>query len=142
MTTIITAALVLLPWNEPTGSVYLVGQATYYSDGVMETVAVNRGHIASPDLYGAWLQVNGLTGAIAGNRAGDLGRRVWIHGPDGLEGPFLVIDCAQRGPHYEAREAAGRVIEVDYPTAVAWDMAGPIPVVVLFSEPERMETIR
>jgi len=133
MTTTLTAAIVMAAaaWATPTRDATVAGLATFYAQGVMESVAVNRGLIAETDDYGDWLRRKGLTGSVALNRAGDLGRTVWLRGPDGLEGPFMVIDCARRD-HYQDRIAQGRVVEVDWDTARRWGMRGPVPVQVVF----------
>lgn len=116
-------------WGQPTPDPILAGQATFMAPGRMAEVAVTRGYIAHPDDYPAWLDAQGLVGAVALNRAGDLGRTVWVTGPAGLEGPFLVLDCAQLA-HYPAREARGLVLEVDHPTAARWGMRTFVNVVV------------
>jgi hypothetical protein len=127
-------AAVLVSWQEPTVVGVLEGVATYYAEGVMAHVAVHRGEIPDPALYPAFLADRGLVGAVALNRAGDLGRAVWLDGPQGIEGPFLVLDCAQRD-HYEDREARGHIVEVDWATAQRWGMAGPVAVDVYFRDP-------
>jgi hypothetical protein len=60
---------------------------------------------------------------------------VWIEHGGTVYGPYLVIDAAQRGAHYEAREAEGKVIEVSYEQAQAWGMKGPMKVRVHFQYP-------
>jgi hypothetical protein len=106
MKAVVAMVLVAGGWaaSSPQG---LAGQATYMRPGLMADVVAYRG-----------LDLGGYTGAVALNRRGDLGRSVWVRWPDGsLEGPLLVVDCAQRGEHYRAREWQGRVIEVDAETA-------------------------
>jgi hypothetical protein len=100
----------------------LHGQATYYSPGVMAQVAKNRGMDLTPYL-----------GGVALNRKGDLGRIVWIEFDTAIEGPFLVVDCAQEG-HFPDRENQNRVIEVDAATAIRHGFygVGPVPVKVFF----------
>ncbi len=134
MTLALLAAILTSEWSRPSEVSILTGQATYYSPGVMETVAVNRRLIRSREGYQAWLRAEGVAGAVALNRAGDLGRRVWIFGPDEQWAEYLVIDCAGR-KDYLARITAGQVVEVDWPTARRWGMAGPVPVVVSFEKP-------
>lgn len=114
-------------WSDPTPADEIQGQATYYAPGLMQRVAINR-------------QMD-LTGHIAGvalNRSGDLGRTVWIEWDDGsIDGPFMVVDCAQRGDHFERRERQGYVVEV--PAWVArlrgFYGVGPVPATVLFDPP-------
>ena len=137
MTTIITAALVLLPWNESTPDVALTGKATFYSEGKMAEVAEYREFITDTVAYQSWLQSSGYVGAVALNRARDRFREVWLQRPDGtIEGPFLSIDCAQRGQHYEDREVDNRIVEVDHATAERWGMDAPLDgVTVWFEDP-------
>jgi len=123
------------PWQVPTQVDFQQGTATFYALGVMEKVARYRGFIDREYQYPVWLKAKGYEGAVAGNSAGDLGRKVWILGPKGLEGPFLVIDCAQQG-HYGERVRLGHIVEVDYQTALRWDMlGGPMPVRVYWVDP-------
>lgn len=126
----------LMAWMEPTpaGVVSMTGEATYYDSGVMARVMTNRLLIDDPGEYPEWLADQDLVGAVALNRAGDLGRLVWLDGPAGIEGPFLVADCAQRA-HYEDRERRGRIVEVDWATAERWRLRAPAEVVVWFVDP-------
>jgi len=96
----------------------LEGRATYYAPGLMETVAANRGY-----------DLDGYLGGVALNRKGDLGRAVWLEWDNAVEGPFLVVDCAQER-HYHLREEQNRVVEVDAATARRhWGYGvGPAPV--------------
>lgn len=122
-------------WETSTPISSLDGEATYYASGVMATVAANRGLVAEPGEFPAWLETQGYVGAVALNRAGDLGRQVWLQGPAGLvEGPFLVIDCAHPDLWLD-REQRGRVVEVDWETARRWQMRGPVVVQVFFLPP-------
>jgi len=110
-------------WTTPTPG-DLAGKATYYAPGLMRKVTENRD-----------LNVEGF-GAVALNRAGDLGRVMWLDWGEGLEGPYLSVDCAQ-GAHYRDRIAAGRVIEVSAQEAKQKGCygVGPVPVKVLFRLP-------
>ena len=125
--TVLTAALTLAAalWLTPTGEPAINGRATYYSPGLMEQVASNRG-----------MNLADYAGGVALNRRADLGRTVWIiH--DGKEyGPFKVIDCARQGADFEERERRGLVVEVSWQQGVEWHMLGPVPVRVLFAAPE------
>ena len=114
-------------WGAPTPADEVQGYATYYRPGLMEEVAVNR-----------QLDLTDYLAGVALNRAGDLGRTVWIQFDDGgVYGPFLVVDCAQRGAHFELRERQGYVVEV--PAWVArlqgFYGVGPASVRVLFRSP-------
>ncbi len=122
-------------WPIPTSYTVIDGWATRYGLEVMEQVAVNRLLISDIADYDIFLEAQGLAGMVALNRAGDLWRRVWLEGPKGIEGPFLVVDCA-RALDYPQRLADSRVVEVDWPTSRRWGMAGPIPVRVFFQDPE------
>jgi hypothetical protein len=126
------AALAVL-WHTPTDDAMVTGIATY--NNRMATVAVNRGHIEDPLFYQDWLDAEGLAGAVALNRQADIGRKVWIDGPAGREGPFLVIDCAQLR-HLRRRLELGRLVDVDHITGERWGMFQPIPVDVYFQLPE------
>jgi len=105
----------------------LAGQATYYSDGLMEQVAANRG-----------MDLTGYVGGVALNHPDNLGDQVWLLWPlEGqLTGPHLVVDCAA-AQHIAEREARGYVVEVDARTArrIGFYGVGPHPVVVLFERP-------
>ncbi len=119
-------------WMAPTAESVLDGWATFYGPGVMEEVAINRLLISRVDDYPAFLEAQGLAGLVALNRAGDLGRRVWLQQAfHAVEGPFLVVDCA-RALDYPQRIDDSRIVEIDWPTARRWAMDSPIPVRVFF----------
>lgn len=134
MMTALPVVLVLLDWWQPSPEPVQSGWATYYNPGVMAQVVANRGYIDRPGEYQGLLASRGVVGAVALNRAGDLGRRVWLDGPGGREGPFLVLDCAQF-VHYGQRLRGGRIVEVDWATAQRWGMTGPVRVMVWFVDP-------
>ena len=116
-----TAAILL--WTSMTTAPTLEGKATYYDEGIMQRVIANRG----------WDYADG----VALNRAGDLGRTVWLLWEDGtIDGPLPVVDCAQRD-HYRTREDQSRVVEVSAELAQKRGFygVGPVPVTVLFHEP-------
>ncbi len=125
------AAAILQPWHAPTAVDVLDGMATYYTKGLMEQVAQYRGE-----------DLSHYAGGVALNPAGDLGRVVWLEPldtaqgrhNDQIEGPFLVVDCAQAA-HYAQRLQQNRVVEVDWETAQRWGMQGPAPVRVWFHKP-------
>lgn len=127
---LLSASLPGSAWAEPTQETRLAGRATYYRPGLMDEVAINRG-----------LDLDGYLSGVALNRAGDLGRVVWLQWEDGwIAGPFLVVDCAQRGPHFERRLEQGYVVEV--PAWVArlqgFYGVGPVAVTVRFDAPYRV----
>jgi len=120
----VAIALLLTGWSQPTEVESLEGYATYMNPGMMNTVIDNRGL--------SWAD------GVALNRAGDLGRTVWIVWDDGsVTGPLPVVDCAQEN-HYLERERQGRVVEVSARLAKEKNFyrVGPVPVTVLFEAPE------
>ena len=125
----VMAVLAAALWSVPTADDWIDGKATYYAPGIMERVAENRGR-----------SLAGYVGGVALNRAGDLGRRVWLEWGEGeIDGPYLVVDCA-RELHFAEREDARLVVEVDAQTAWrhGFFRVGPVPVRVLFVEPEQV----
>ena len=114
-------------WGVPTGEVMVRGKATHYAAGRMQEVVENRGVVLA-----------GYAGGVALNRAGDVGRSVWLEWEDGdVSGPFLVVDCARRGADYVERVRRGYVVEVDAGVARARGFAGwgPVGVKVWFVDP-------
>ena len=134
MTLLATLLLTASPWRAPTPADHLDGLATYMNPGVMARTAANRGLIPHPGAYASWLAVHGYAGGVALNPAGDLGRVIWLEHAGRIEGPFVVLDCAQR-VHYAQRIDQRRVVEVDWATAQRWRMRGPVPVVVHLAPP-------
>ena len=124
MAAVLLASL-LLPWDQPTPDRFLDGYCTYYSAGTMERVAQYR-----------HMPLDGAIGYVALNRAGDLGRLVWLEYNGAMHGPYRVVDMARRGSHYEERERRGYVAEVSWKQATAWNMQGPVAVRVHFEPPE------
>jgi hypothetical protein len=121
---ILAHLLTLIAWLLPTSQSTIAGQATYYDPGLMEQVAANR-----------HMDLTGYLGGVALNRAGDLGRDVWLEWEDGtIQGPFLAVDCANRR-HFEEREAQGYIVEVDAQTAQERGFygVGPVDVRVHFA---------
>lgn len=124
MRTAIILLLALIPWEEKTPTDILMGEATYYNDGVMRQTILNKGL--------------SLSDGVALNRKGDIGRTVWLQWGDGsVTGPLQVVDCAQRIGHYEKRERQGRVVDVSAALAKAQGFYkwGPILVMVWFKQP-------
>jgi len=136
MTAILLAATL---WATPTDAQAIDGLATYYAPRLMQTVAANRG-----------MDLTHYAGGVALNRAGDLGRTVWLEHKGVITGPYLVVDCARRGEHFESRERKDHgdnkdqalVVEVRYRLAREWRMAGPVPVKVWFELPEMANTLQ
>lgn len=68
-------------------------------------------------------------------------RRVWLQRPGrDVEGPFLVVDCAQRN-HRAALIERGWVVDVDWETAQRWGMRGPQRGVKIMFEPDDPQTV-
>src|SRR5512139_3157200 len=127
MNTLTTLAILTLStWSSPTSDPEISGLATYYRPDLMQQVAANRHMVAYEPPY---------LGGVALNRAGDLGRTVWLRWEDGTtDGPYRVVDCAKRSDYLLRR---GRIVEVDAETAQRRGFygIGPVPVTVLFCEP-------
>lgn len=128
MTALLLAATL---WATPTDAQAIDGLATYYAPRLMERVAANRG-----------MDLTHYAGGVALNRAGDLGRTVWLEHKGAITGPYLVVDCARRGEHFESRERKDHdgqalIVEVRYRLAREWRMVGPVPVRVWFELPEQ-----
>lgn len=68
--------------------------------------------------------MKGYAGGVALMSPADIGKEVWINGPQGWEGPFIVCDCGVRGQVWEMVMIRGELIEVDWKTARRWGM-GP-----------------
>lgn len=89
------------------------GKALYYARGVMEAQARARG-----------FDLTGYVGGIATASAAELGSSFWIKGPQGWEGPFLVVDVVQRNHVHNLVMNVDYVVEVDYNTARRWGILG------------------
>lgn len=104
--------ILLLSW-------LLSGWLTYYASGVMEQVYANR------LLWGHVQPCPACVGLAAAIDREMVGKYVALRGPEGWEGPFLVVDCAMMQHVANLRER-GIIGEVDYPTAKRWQMRGPV----------------
>jgi len=89
------------------------GYAVWYAPGVMEATCRYRG-----------IDMSGYVDGIAMMSPADIGQEVWIKGPLGWEGPFIVCDCGVRGQVWEMVMVRGEVIEVGWRTASRWGL-GP-----------------
>jgi hypothetical protein len=99
------------------------GSATYYADGVFETVAANRGMqlpAACPE----------CVGYVSLLDCDDIGQHVWVSNGAELVGPLLNVDCAAEH-HRGALVERGWVADLPYWLAQRWQMAGPITVTIL-----------
>ena len=94
---------------------YAVGGVVFYGPGVMEGTARARG-----------LSLDGYVDGVSGLSCADIGLDVWIRGPEReWEGPFLIVDCAQRNDLYGTIVHRGEVAELGYETALRWGMVKP-----------------
>ena len=128
MTTLLAAAILLTQaadeWQAPTPEPVISGDASYYSAGLMDVVAHNRG-----------LELQGYAGGVAMMRAGDIGRDVWLMVRGEWHGPYLVVDCAQR-LHYDGLVDRGRVVELSRRDWLGLGLPEmPVPVLVSFDGP-------
>ena len=113
-------------WLSPSPSHY-VGYASGYSEGMMETVAANRG-----------LSLNGTWGGVATMFCGDIGRTVYLRPrPEGRwQGPYLVVDCSAREHLYFNVVLNKFAVEVDFQTWTRWHADGSLGGVhVCFTHP-------
>lgn len=100
----------------------LIGQVTYYADGVMEQVYENR--LAGKTAY-AVLPCATCIGMIAVEDCALIGQLAYLTRPgQPREGAFLIADCGRF-------VTPGRIAEVDYATARSWQMRAPIDGVQL-----------
>jgi hypothetical protein len=97
-------------WLQPTPELYW-GRAVYYAPGVMEATANYHS-----------LSLKGYVDGVASMACGDIGEDVWLQGPLGWEGPFLVVDCPMRGDAYGIIVFRKESIEVGWKTAQRWGM--------------------
>lgn len=119
--------LALLLWLHHPGLWIEAGYAAYYGEGVMEQVIEIRqaGWTAGPlpDPLPA-----DVVGCVARRDCGEIGQLVWLCGPAGCQGPFMVADCANRVNGDAQRMARrGIVVEVDHSTAARWGVLGKGP---------------
>lgn len=91
---------------------YTVGNVVWYAEGVMEETAAYMGVDLSPYMDGVALM-----------SCSDFGETVWLRRPGmGWEGPFIVVDCAQRWDMYPIVHYVGEVAEIGFATAQRWGM--------------------
>lgn len=130
MTTIaLLLCLLLAPARPPQAP--RAGLATFYAPGVMAEVVAYRAGI------GQLAPCPDCLGYVALLEPAHIGARVWLRRPGAaIEGPYLVADCAQRA-HRDRLTRLGWVVDVDWPTAQRWGMAGPLTAVqVWFAAPD------
>lgn len=100
------------------------GQAAYYAPQVMERVVRVRqaGWTAGPLPE----ELPPVIGFVATPYCHEIGDRLWLwHESEGWMGPYLVSDCCDEvAGHCHAMRRKGIVIEVDYNTAMRWDVWG------------------
>lgn len=126
-----------LEWDSETPYAIVCGDAAYYGSNVMERTAVRRGVITKTAEYNSWLLSNDLMGAVALYRKQDNWQPVSVAMQTGdgmvVTGRYLSIDVVAEG-HYDLGIERGRVIDVDYKTAMRYGMRGPTPVCVIYHE--------
>lgn len=89
------------------------GIAVFYGPNVMEGTAEYRG-----------LSLDNYLGGVALPTCSGIGSPVWIKRIEKeWEGPYLVVDCAQRNDLYGVAVIRAEAVEVDFNTAVRWGMA-------------------
>jgi len=65
-----------------------------------------------------------------------IGERVWLRRPGTIaEGPYAIADCAH-SRHVSKLVARNWVVDVDWETAIRWDMHAPIRDVKVITEAE------
>lgn len=106
-------------WFTPSPD-YFWGKAVYYAPGIMEATAAWRG-----------FDLDEYAGGVALMSPADIGSIVWLRPSyfgnfrgSGWEGPFLVVDCARKGDMWPVVMHRGEAVEVDYRTALRWNMIG------------------
>jgi len=127
---LIATAILTASWPLPTEYPEVGGMVKFYDSGLMATVAANRGFIGHPSYYDAWLEREGLDGAAALMRYGDIGRRFTLF-INGQRLKLVSVDCAD-WKHYASRLQGGDVAEVDRRTAHVLGMRGPVYGRVIF----------
>ncbi len=112
------------------------GLAMYYNPGLMQQVLQRQ--IG----WGDVTKCDECIGMVALLREGDMDRRVWLQRPGHpAEGPFWVVD--QAAPHDVPGLVRRQwVVDVDYETAMRWQMRGPIPILVLDNALQAVEYAR
>lgn len=115
---------------------YSYGRAVWYAPGVMEANAWLRwewGQLPKPP--------SDYLDGVALMSPDDIGKTVWLRRPGhDWEGPFIVVDCAQRDDLWWIVERRREVVEVGWETKVRWEMDAPldgVEVVVAETAEER-----
>lgn len=91
----------------------VIGRAVFYAPWLMEATAEYRG-----------LSLDGYLGGVSVISCGEIGNSVWLKRPGYLwEGPYLVADCSRRNDMEGQVRFANLNVEVDFDTAVRWNMA-------------------
>lgn len=99
------------------------GSATYYANGVFETVAANRGL----ELPAACPECIGYVSLLD---CGHIGQHVWVSNGQETIGPLLNVDCAA-DYHRAALVERGWIADLLYWLAERWQMRGPITVTIM-----------
>jgi hypothetical protein len=103
------------------------GMAVMYNPGVMEASAEARGlYTPGNSTSGGKYSVNGIGGYIGGvatETCSEIGTSVWLKREGyNWEGPYLVVDCAQRNDAYGQIVNWDLNVEIDFDTALRWQM--------------------
>jgi len=109
-------------WRTPIPR-YTSGRAVWYAAGVMEATAEYRG-----------IPLDGTLGGVALMSPSDIGKTVYINGPLGWEGPFVVVDCAQYEDAWPIIRYRKEVVEVSWGTKERWGMISPVDVEVAVAD--------
>lgn len=93
------------------------GIAVFYGPNVMEGTAEYRG-----------LNLDYYLGGVALPTCSSIGSPVWIkRDKSEWEGPYLVVDCAQRNDLYGIAVVREEAVEIDFNTAIKWGMVEQYP---------------
>jgi hypothetical protein len=114
------------------------GRAVWYAPGVME---------ANIWLRWEWGQIprppSDYIDGVAMMSPADIGQTVWILHPGGTwEGPFVVVDCAQRDDIWPIIQTRQEVVEVSWETAQRWGMTDPLDGVVVVKAEDPLQLFR
>jgi len=90
-----------------------IGSVVFYAPDVMR---------ANVEYYG--LSMDGCVGAVAVPFASEIGHKVWLMRPGyDWEGPFIIADSSRRNDIYGHIIYRDQIAEIDFDTAVRWEMA-------------------
>jgi len=100
----------------------VTGSAVMYNPGLMQATAEFR-QLYTPGIGYNVNGTGGFIGGVATETCSEIGTSVWLKREEhGWEGPFLVVDCAQRNDVYGQIVKWGLSVEVDFNTGMRWGM--------------------